>query len=62
VSLRSSKLDRDNNNDGDKDRTWDELAETTYFKNLFFDARDEECDNENEYDRHEDNEAFNYHH
>jgi hypothetical protein len=23
------------------------------------DARDEECDNENEYDRHEDNEAFN---
>jgi hypothetical protein len=35
------------------------LAETTfnmYFKSLF-DARDEE--NENEYDRHEDNEAFN---
>ena len=59
MSLRSSKLDRDNNNDGDKDGTWDELAETTfnmYFKSLF-DARDEE--NENEYDRHEDNEAFN---
>ncbi|KAN0081838.1 hypothetical protein V8E54_003136 [Elaphomyces granulatus] len=36
-------------------------AETTfnmYFKSLF-DARDEECDNENEYNRHEDNEAFN---
>ena len=35
------------------------MAETTfnmYFKSLF-DARDEE--NENEYDRHEDNEAFN---
>jgi hypothetical protein len=58
VSLRSSKLDRDNNNDGDKDGTWDELAETTF--NMYFkSARDEECDNENEYDRHEDNEAFN---
>ena len=35
------------------------MAETTfnmYFKSLF-DARDEE--NENKYDRHEDNEAFN---
>ena len=57
VNLRSSKLDRNNNDDEDKDGTWDELAETTfnmYLKSLF-DARDEERDNENEYDGHEDN-------
>jgi hypothetical protein len=57
VSLGSSKLDRNNNDDGDKDGTWDDLAEKTFnmhFKSLF-DARDEERDNENEYDGHQDN-------
>ncbi|KAN0081994.1 hypothetical protein V8E54_003292 [Elaphomyces granulatus] len=52
VNLRSSKLDRNNNDDEDKDGTWDELAETTfnmYLKSLF-DAWDEEHGNENEYD------------
>jgi hypothetical protein len=28
------KLGRDNNNDGDKDGTWDKLAETTF--NMYF--------------------------
>jgi hypothetical protein len=60
VNLQPSKLERDNNNDGAKNETWDDLAEVTfkmYFKSLF-DAWDEQLDDENEYDGHEDNEAF----